>query len=518
MGMDAIRRATCRSNPTARRGVGRPQIHVRRIAGWLARKFSAQIFSSDPRPVHKEVVEIEREIAELEQRLGALRMKRLQVLADHALVNKIPPEILSRVFELGNHEDQHLLQNLSLVSKHWRHVALETPTLWSYVRLDNCWSYGRPVEFRRKIDVYMERSQAALILVDLDFRYCESAEEACALMDCLKPHLHRCFAFRASVPDWEWMTIVKEKTREMGPVLEEFALRIDPGDNEDAVPVPILHGNYPRLHTISLEQTPLACISAEIPNLQHFHLVRDTRYHTNQRIRIALRELLAVLTSTNTIVDVCLQSASFYLDGSESVFWGEPELIVIPQLTELTISFIDATNIGLFFDSVSLPSLFRLAVQMETGPEGDNLGWLVRIASTCSQRMPNLRQLELRSCNVDGAGLAPFIRALHTMPQLSALGLSAPPNGNVGSKLFDLLASGPERVGRWLLPNLEALSVSGCRDVSGHELLRVVRARKEASRDEVCKIRMLRIFPCYTLDDEIVESLKEDVEVLKIVG
>lgn len=177
----------------------------------------------------------------------------------------------------------------------------------------------------------------------------------------------------------------------MGPVLEEFDLRIDPGDNEDAVLVPILHGNYPRLHTMSLEQTPLACICAEKPNLQHFHLVKDTRYHTSQHIRIALRELLTFLTWTSTIVGVYIQSASFYLDDSESIFWGEPELIVIPQLTELTISFIVASHIRLFFDSVTLPSLCQLAVQMETVPEGDNFGWLVRIASTCS---PNLRQLE----------------------------------------------------------------------------------------------------------------------------
>ena len=473
---------------------------------------------SDPRPPHQELVQIDEEMEELEKKLEELQLKRLQVLAKHALINRIPPEILSRVFELGNHEDQNILHSLYLVSKHWRKVALDTPTLWSYVRLDHCWSYGRAVDFRRKVGVYMERSQAARILVDLDFRYCESIDEARLLMESLKPHLHRCFAFRASVPDWDWMAIVKHYTTEMGPVLEEFALRIDPGDNEDAAPVTILQGNYPCLHTITLEQTPLACVRAEIPHLERFHLVRDTRYHTNQRIRVALRELLAILTATDTIVDVCLQSAIFFLDGSESIFWNEPELIVIPQLTDLTISFIDSTNIGLFFDTISLPSLFRLAIQMETGPESDNVTWLARLANTCNVRMPNLRQLELRSCNFDGGGLAHFVRALHSMSQLSALGLSAPPNGNLGSKLFDLLAADPVRMGRWILPNLEALSVSGCRDVSGHELLRVVEARRDAPRDEVCLIRMLRIFPCYTLDNEIVDQLKESVEVLKIIG
>jgi len=91
----------------------------------------------------------------------------------------------------------------------------------------------------------------------------------------------------------------------------------------------------------------------------------------------------------------------------------------------------------------------------------------------------------------------------------------------------------------WILPALQALIIQNARDVSGHEILRVVRARQEAfvgSRgaglglrtdvvaDEVqraegdgdavvAQITYLKILGCYTLDrdGEIVEELKRAV-------
>ncbi|KAI5118482.1 hypothetical protein M0805_003514 [Coniferiporia weirii] len=478
----------------------------------------------DPRPSPSEVVQLDDDISKLEEELASLKIKRLKVLSDHALINTIPPEILSRIFELGTHENIHLIPILSLVSKHWRQTTLHTPTLWSYVKLDHDWNYGRGAEFLRKVQTYMQRAQAAKIHVDLDFRYCESVAEARAIMSALHPHLARCFYFRVSVPDWEWMTIVQEQCQNMNDALEEIALRIDPGDSEDGAPVPLLSGDFPRLTCVVLEQTPLACVfsKARTPRLRCFHLVRDNRYHANQRIRIALREYLAALTATDTLQDVRLQSASFHLDGSECLFQSTPELTPVPALTDLVISFLDATNVALLLDTISLPSLFRLAVQMDTGPEGDNLSWLARLSGAAQAgRLPALRHLELRACTTEGAALAPVVRALHGLPQLTALGLAAPPSGAAGARLFELLAAGPERTGAWLLPNLRVLSLSGCRDVSGHEILRVVRARKAgavAGLGGVVPIRMVRLAPCYPLDPDVADSLRQELEELRIVG
>ena len=440
------------------------------------------------------------------------------------------------------HENQGLLPSISLVSKHWRDLSLETPTLWSYIVLDHQWNYGRGAELLRKIRTHMQRAQAARIRVDLDFRYAESLAEARSIMQALQPHLSRCFSFRVSVPDWDWMAVVAENCDNMHSSLESIALRIDPGDSEDAAPVPLLTGTFPRLTSVTLEQTPLACVfsKAQTPRLRKFYLIRDARYHANQRIRITLREYLSALTSAPELEDVRLQSAIFHLDGSEGVFRHSPIRTLVPHLTDLALSFLDATNVGLFLDTVSLPALVRLAVQMDAGPEGDNLAWLANLSgAAASGRLPSLRHLELRACTTEGPALAPLIRALHGLPRLAALGLAAPPSGMVGARLFELLASGPSiesptaststmrrtsNTGSWLLPNLRVLSLSGCRDVSGHEILRVVRARLDQpayatpETGGAARISMVRIVPCYPLDPEVVDSLKMSCDEVRIVS
>ena len=67
--------------------------------------------------MHEEVVKIDERIKSLEEELETLRIRRDQVLSDRALINRIPSEILSRIFELAAHEDPQLASYTSLVSK-----------------------------------------------------------------------------------------------------------------------------------------------------------------------------------------------------------------------------------------------------------------------------------------------------------------------------------------------------------------------------------------------------------------
>ncbi|TDL18791.1 hypothetical protein BD410DRAFT_728147 [Rickenella mellea] len=469
----------------------------------------------DPRSIPLEVVEIDKRISELEEELSQLKIRRLEAFATRALITRIPPEILSRVFELVVHETLQALPTISLVSQYWRNLALETPTLWSYIKLDSDWNYpGAPgSEFTRKIKTFTTRSQACKILVDLDFRYCDSLGEARNILRELQPHLSRCFSFRVSVPDWEWMAAVKEACTEMRENLEEVSLRIDPADSEDLAPVTLLSGVYPRLKSIILEQTPLACVHAELPAVRRFYLVRDQRYHSGGRIRVSLKEFLTALTSAEMLEDVRVQSAAFYLDGTEPIFQRMPTLVAINRLTDLSISHVDSANVGNFLESISLPSVVRLAVQMDSNSD-DNMQWLTRISRNCSTRMPSLRHLELRACSVNGAALVPFVSALHDLAQLTALALISPPSGQIGPRLFNLMAGGPTLTGGWILPNLQALCVQNCGDISGHELLRVVRARRGTSVPDVKDVRVLRVVP-NTIEDDIIDVLRQNVDSLQ---
>ena len=524
---------------------------------------------SDPRPMHEEVVKIDERIKSLEEELENLRIRRDQVLSDRALINRIPSEILSRIFELAAHEDPQLASYTSLVSRNWRTLSLETPQLWSYVRLDSTW-YGIVNSLIRKIRVHMERAGAAKISVDLDLRYCETLDDARLLMSELKSHLNRCFSLRIRAQDWEWLAVAASACAEgrINDSLESVTLRVEPSD--DGIPIPLLSGYFPRLEKVVLEQTSLTSVfhNTQMPALRVLHIVRDSQHlhhhhsHDDQaRVCIRLRDYLNALTCSEILEDARLQSITFNLDGMESLFSRTPIRIPVPMLTDIALSSVDGANIALLFDAVSLPSLVRLAVQInstssssEAYSGGDPLGWLARLTEAAhSGRLPLLRHFELRSCPClsDGSALVALVRALHALPRLEALGFATPPGATLGEGLFEVLA-GPGRTGDWLVPNLKVLSIgSGCRDVTGHEILRVVQARETAASaprsyggldlgvEEVgfspistsslesvefrsvrrpVRLQMVRLAPCFALAPDVVEQLRMALDELRIVS
>ncbi|KAA1472387.1 hypothetical protein DENSPDRAFT_821172 [Dentipellis sp. KUC8613] len=470
----------------------------------------------DPRDPIPEVVQIDHSMADLEAQLSSLRLRKTHLLAMHALIARMPPEILSRIFELGVHESNHLLSTISLVSRYWRQVALATPSLWSYIRLDHDWGYARHAAFLRKLRTCVERSQACKLLIDIDCRFVEGGNELEQIVTELEPHLVRCFSFRISAPDWEWMDLVRNHSSKLGPSLENLYIRLDPSESEEQTPFVFLSQPCPRLSTVTLEHTPLICIRTSLPALRSLHLIRDQRYHSSSRIGISFKELLTLLVSTPTLTELRVQSAVFLLDGTEAIFQSSPSYTLLPRLQSLTFNFLDCNNVALFLESSTLPSLKRLSVQMESNNE-ENMQWLVQMSLDSQTRFPTLRHLDLRACSVDGAALVPFIRALHQLPHLSALGLSSPPSGHIGSRFFDILASLPFNPSEtWLLPELEALCLQNCRDVSGHELLAIVRARNLSPG--VRSIRFLKISQCYGLDHDVLDQLQLLVDTVRVVA
>ena len=472
---------------------------------------------SDPRPPLQEVTAIEENIFSLQSQLEDLKTRKLHILARNALINRIPPELLSRIFELGVHESNDLLPAISLVSHLWRSIVLTTPSLWSYIRL---LSYSRSNSFLRKLKVHLERSQDCKFLLDIDCRYLDLANELSQIMTELDPHLHRCFSFRMSAPDWPSMEIVRNMSQRLGPSLEELYLRFDPSESEEQTPFVLLTQPCPRLSTITLEHAPLICIRTQLPSLRCLYLIREQRYASSTRIGISFKEFLDVLNSTPTLEELRIQSALFLLDGSDFVFRSSPVPPIFPNLKLLSFHFVESNNLALFLESGRFPALRRLSVQMDASND-ENTQWLVRMSMDSAVRFPVLRQLDLRSCNIDGVGLVPFIRALHQLPHLTALGLSSPPSGVLGPRLFEVLAATPDAseggmAGQWLLPRLQALCVQNCRDVSGHELLQVAWARN-AGGASVSPIRYLKIAQCYGLDPETHEQLCRAVTTVRVV-
>ncbi|KAI0676578.1 hypothetical protein C8Q78DRAFT_959901 [Trametes maxima] len=463
----------------------------------------------DPRDAPHEIAELDKSIADLEARLVNLRLRRERLQGDRALISRLPPELLSRIFELGVQvEDSlELLPTINLVSRHWRSVALACPVLWTYIVLDSDWGWRVPA-FLQKLNAYLLRSQASKLFVDIDFRYIESFVDAQTIMSELKPHLSRCYCFNLSAPNWTLMRVAQEHALELGPNLEDLYLRIDAAESESGDPFSVLSQPCPRLTHVMLEHTPLECVNVAMPVLRQLSLLRDQHCHSSSRIAYPFKELMSLITVV-PLKGFNLRSAVFNLDSTEDVFRADPVPYELPELKTLSFDTVDSSSVALFLESTSLPTLSMLSVN-----SGEDLHWLSHI-SFSPQRFPSLRLLDLRNFNFGGAGLAPFVRALHHLPQLTGLGLTSPSTGMVGSRLFEMLSTGPDTMGEWLLPKLEALCVQNCADISGHELLRVVGSRRGAAAGQVANIAYLKLSQCYLLDPEALERLKDLVDTVR---
>lgn len=474
--------------------------------------------NSDPRPFVPELVDIDLQVSALEAQLAELRLRRSQLLARDALIKRLPPELLAKIFEMGVHECVALLPDLSLVSRHWRNLAVSTPLLWSYITLvPDEDTYGRDSEtharFMRKLTTSLTRSGTCKLSIDLDTRYLEFHHELEQIMNALAPHLGRTYFLRASTSDWTWMKTIADRASLLGPALEQVHLGIDPpdGSDTDQGPLAVLTQPCPRLRYVVLEHAPLLTVRTSMPCLRALHIVRDQRYSASSRVSLDIGELLTVMSTAQGLRTLRLQSSHLLLDTCPDFFSGEPPRVRFENLRTLALHQLDGGSLSLFLDAGVFPKLNRLAVQMDSGTESA-AHWLTRVADDAAQRFPVLKMLDLRAVPLDGSAIYPLVRALHRLPGLTGLALSYPSSGVLGARLFDILSAPSDGAG-WILPRLEAFAVQGFRDVSGHEILRFVRARETGKGAQT--IRYVKISDCFALDGEVISQLTQAVEIFR---
>lgn len=466
------------------------------------------LYCSDPRQLPPDISELDKTISELEAQLSDLRLQRERLLDRRALIHRLPPELLCRIFELSE-ESVELLPSLNLVCRQWRGVCLACPVLWSYVVLDSNWGWRIPA-FLRKMRAHLQRSQATKLLVDIDFRYVDSFADCQTIMTELKPALSRCYSCTLSVQDWPRMRVVQQNATELGPALEDFYLRLDSVDPDTDDPCNVLAQPCPRLAYVVLEHIPLECVNAPMPALRELSLILERSGYSSTRMEYPFKRFMSMIVAS-PIRWLNMRMAAFSLDSTDDLFQADPVLIELPELRGLEFDLVEATSIILFLQSTSLPSLSYISAN-----SAEDMQWLSHIALS-PERFPSLRLLDVRNFNFNGVGLAPFVRALHHLPRLTGLGFASPASGIVGSRLFEVLSAGPATMGGWLLPRLEALCFQSCADISGHEILRVVDARRGAAAADVSKISYLRLTHCYSVDPEALERLKALVDVVRSV-
>jgi hypothetical protein len=482
---------------------------------------------SDARDTPSEVLNLEARIIELQKQLETLYTQKESLVAQHALITRLPNEVLSRIFELGIHDNLRLLPRVHLVSRLWREVALATPTLSSYLRLDGGWGYGGSRPFLEHVKTLLERAGNAALSVDLDCRYVDDTVALEELASGIGPHLGQAYSFSLSAPDWEWFDVVqKHVTLKLDAKLQELTLRVDPSDDETAIPVPFLRDNrtYVRLHTLVIEQVPLVSVrGAFLPALRSFRLSRDTRFHSMNRMAVPLSELLDFVGAHPQLEELHIHGIRFTLDALCSALLDEPQRVHAPAMKKMSFTHVDGAGIGACLTSLDLPLLNSLILSMDACDNAD-LGFLASLL--VESPLPNLQFLDVRNANTDGTALHSFIRVLRKLPKLIALGICSPPTGTIGGRIFEILSTPTSATGKeaWLVPQLKALAITNCRDISGHEVLRVVSARKGAwnsgggdilKASVVQKLDFVRIAQCYGLEDDIADALQDAVTTFR---
>lgn len=88
------------------------------------------------------------------------------------LLNTLPIELLILIFSFCISVDPDIAAALSRVSREWRAVMTDLPSLWSHLRLSD--TRFDPRRLRAKSDLWLERSAALPLDVDLDTRHRDS--------------------------------------------------------------------------------------------------------------------------------------------------------------------------------------------------------------------------------------------------------------------------------------------------------------------------------------------------------
>ncbi|KAJ7639400.1 hypothetical protein FB45DRAFT_905509, partial [Roridomyces roridus] len=337
-------------------------------------------------------------------------------------IHHLPPEVLGTVFEWCSvqlfHRPDPTVAPLLLtrISRHWRNVALSTPSLWSSLSLD----LNPPNKRLPLLQTWLARS--ACIPLDLDLGYYDRAADAQidALLEILRPHAHQLRSLgiffhsrgiiqiaRWSLPrlqcvDFGWVVGTEPTGAEVMPLfLNAPALRELHANGDDIYPL-LAAPLFPWAQLTSLECTAYSV------------------YASLEVLRLA------------TSLEHCVLSGQRHLSTTLPI----AEVLLRPNLRSLDmLGSWDGVEL---LSRVSLPGLQEL--QFTAGPD----------AQLTSIKCHSIRKLQLTFHGPDDAQLMQYLRSLTSLVDLQVNGLNKP----LLLALFSALETDEN-----LLPRLQTLYV-----------------------------------------------------------
>ncbi|KDQ15580.1 hypothetical protein BOTBODRAFT_31473 [Botryobasidium botryosum FD-172 SS1] len=336
-----------------------------------------------------------------------LEVRRNRIRSGLAPINCLPVELLSQIFVLGFLDEFYGEEKLKLVEDakdedddeadlefstlvthvchHWREVALQTPSMWTYLEMvDNYPAFEKTM-------AWIERSKACLLEFDLDFssEYYEDfgRNEMNVVLDLIMPHIARWCAFSLIVDAFEPMHTFLARMQAPAPNLRELELYNNAElDTLEAfspphlrTPIKLPHNVAPKLERFSVWSVHILWPVFPFTNLIHLELA----YHTPD-VRPSWGDFIGMLNASPNLRSLAL------IDS-----W--------PPLSSY------AACEG---PTVQLPSVVEFKLVLSSEPPD-----LIHLINTL--RMPNLRKLHLG--DLIEANFAPFIKAIGGPPAVFPL-------------------------------------------------------------------------------------------------
>jgi len=271
-----------------------------------------------------------------------------------AFINLLPTEILETIFILC--ASHHYLEspnptprvpswvNVSYVIHHWRNVALNCPTLWTYLFVTS----------PRWMDELLARSKQASLTLHANL-YQMTLYEPCfeQVMNRIQELLLNIWASESSYGFIRKLSLVPRAPRLQH--LEIFEVEHSPSWNWPSV---LFDGDTPALRTLKLRSCPLRWYSFKLSGLTTLGL-----HHVPASVQQNTAEFLAALSSmqdlTHLYLDHSLASATGFISSATFQTFRE---INLPRLSRLLIDELCSTVIALL-SCVKIPLQTRVVLE-----------------------------------------------------------------------------------------------------------------------------------------------------------
>jgi len=359
----------------------------------------------------------------LESEMANLRTKREEIESrlEQAVrtqcpspIHRLPYELLASIFAMGvfpseEEEDPLMLPTLMLVSRYWHDIAINTPTLWSKIRIGN----HNSVEKAARV---LARSKSVPLNISIDFndRYNRQGSISDVLMramNLLAPSICRWKSFHISVPNRLQANTALSHCVSEAPLLKVFTVHVFHSMQEDVVSQPpnsLFSGSTPALEVCSLKSFHLGWGHSVLRNLQ---VIKFDGYWNGSDPSALM--ILGILQACSGIRELTLRNLS---DVSESrTTSSSTDLIHLPHLAKISLYYSGSNRTLSVLDRISFPVLERIDIGYldDAGPFFDIL------------HRQSLSSLPLQHLHVESVyfGEAKLVRLLQRLPSLHTLDL-----------------------------------------------------------------------------------------------